>query len=141
MLTSISAVGWRWFYWLCTVVCGLIFLAVVFTFPETRFERALSMPVPEGVSVESSHTSSVFELAKTTAARAVNTENVEEPLPNHPFTTHTRSSYLQMLSLYSGTPKEPVLSIVIRPVFMVAYPAVLYVIIGCKTSQLCMRRN
>ncbi|PQE14259.1 MFS transporter protein [Rutstroemia sp. NJR-2017a BVV2] len=46
-----SHISWRWFFWLCTILQGVNFIAMVFFAPETRFRRGRSHPgTPTGVT-------------------------------------------------------------------------------------------
>lgn len=105
---------------------GVLFLAVLSLFPETRFERVLKLPLAPTVAAHSDD--AVFEKN----AASLDVEHLEENQHTSPKTTSV--SYFQMLKLFSGTPKESILSILVRSAFMLAYPAVLWTIIGCKSS-------
>ena len=111
LLTVYAATGWRWINWITVIAFGIIFVCVIFLFPETRFDRVysdnLSTPnvtentpgAAEKGSISGSspppveHKESTLEF-KQAASR--------EPRSN----SQTKASYIRGLSPWSGTAKH-----------------------------------
>lgn len=70
------------------------------------------------------------EMTKTAIA-SVDSEHLENNTPTAP--VYPTDTYWQMFKPWSGIKHDSVMSILIRPLFMLAYPAVIYGIVGCKS--------
>jgi hypothetical protein len=107
---TVLGLGWRWHKWIAFIITFVNFLAVLFFVPETRYERKQWAGSP---------TASNVALEKTATSQ---TEQVE---------TIPKKTYLQELSLWSGTPSgENLPKMFVRPLPMIAYPAVLFAFLG-----------
>ncbi len=98
--------------------------------PETRFERVLVMAEPEPAGGEPKATPSAAKMDKTAVSTASLSQHIEGE--GMEADSSPKKTYLQHLSLWSGTPSESFFSIFIRPVFMIGYPAVIWATIGCE---------
>lgn len=133
-LTACVALGWRWFSWLCTILCGILFVAIFFGVPETRFHRILIMPEVQESKPQNHGSQRDDEILKTAVAEPVESEHLEQST-SATFAGSPRKPYVQQLKLWSGVPKENFWAICMRPVFMIAYPAVIWSTISCKTAR------
>jgi MFS family permease len=116
----IDGAGWRWFSWFCAIISGMNFLAIFFFVHETRFNR-----IPqEAPSVQGSGS---FDKGSIPA-------HVEKVTSSSSSTdlVGVKKTFLQTLSLWSGTSKESYLSHFLRPFLLVVYPAVVWGILACK---------
>ena len=107
-------------------------LMFVFFFPETRFYRGHN---PLGQVNAAGTQSSV--LPSDTAKEediAIHREEIDsERNQNDSAPVTPRKSYLQELNPWSGiNPHETLLSLAIRPVPLLAYPACMYATLACK---------
>ena len=116
-------VGWRWFAWLSAIITGLNFAAIFFVVPESRFTR-----IP--VEATNSDPIEVFVDGDKGVATAM-----MEQLPTDQLQARTsgeKKTFLQNLSLWSGTTKESYFSHFLRPFLLVLYPAVAWATLACK---------
>ncbi|KAJ9605677.1 hypothetical protein H2200_009526 [Cladophialophora chaetospira] len=93
------------------------------------------MPEPATASVHLKSESTEQEMQKP-ATFATETEHLETQRASS--TATPKKTYLQQLKLYSGTPNEGIFGIIIRPFFMIAYPAVIWAIISYSISLACV---
>lgn len=117
---TVTAIGWRWFNWIATNLCGITFVAVILFVPETRFERQYDIGIAEGEDAEGESKSATVEV-----------EQVDSVTESH--NLPARKTYWQQLSLWSGTPADAsVFGIFFRPFPLLAYPAVLWGVLSCE---------
>jgi len=116
----IDGAGWRWFCWFCAIISGLNFLAIFIFVHETRFNRmpSNSASVRESGSSDKGFISEHVEKADSSSSSAE--------------LSGTKKTFLQNLSLWSGTSKESYLSHFLRPFLLIVYPAVVWGILSCK---------
>ncbi|KAF2476527.1 MFS general substrate transporter [Lindgomyces ingoldianus] len=120
----VQSLGWRWHKWIAVIFTAINFVAVLLFVPETRYNRdlgksrldastsGLASVSEEGFSVEKIKSSSVKEVARQPSSF---------PVPQVP-----KKTFLQELSLWSGTPKTNLVLMAIRPLPMIVYPAVIF---------------
>ncbi|KAI9813841.1 MAG: hypothetical protein M1827_003631 [Pycnora praestabilis] len=115
---TVSALGWRWYAWISTILTGVNFLSVFLFFPETRFDRRLDQQVdPETSIVEESKSLDKAPVASA-ITRGSGSQSSGESL-------RTRKSYLQELNPWSGIARgHSFLHLFMRPFPLVLYPAV-----------------
>lgn len=89
--------------------------------------------LPEG---HEEHTMVDMKTLETTTPVALDAEHVEMGGSTAASTTPRTTTYLQMLKLWSGTTDESILTVLIRPFPTLAYPAVIWAIVGCGFSTL-----
>lgn len=128
------ALGWRWFSWLCTIICGILFVAIFFLVPETRFERVELLARAGQPSIQAHSAPPEDEILKNAVDRRIEAEFLEQPSSNA--ASSRQKSYAQQLNLWSGVPNQSFFGLFMRPIFMIAYPAVIWSTISCKTIEL-----
>ena len=121
----VTASGWRWFNWMSTIIAGIIFVSVSLLVPETRFDRRQSDGSINLLAPAKDHD------------KKYSVEECEHHTDNataHSATTVTKKkSYLQQLSLWSGTAEGiNYASLFLRPFPLLLYPAVLWAMLSCK---------
>ena len=125
--SSSSDCGWVWFKRIMAIFTGVNFATVVLFAPETRFSRVLSIPTETDTSSTAIPDERPGEkVATDTAHEEECTASVVQPVP--------KRSYLQSLSLWSGTAQDGgILEIFIRPFALIVYPANFFAMISCKS--------
>ena len=123
----ITGLSWRWHKWIAFILTFINFLVVLFFCPETRYARSgvRTISASEGVS----HTSSSEDVVTTGKEVSANAKDVGETnqIP--------RKTFVQNLSLWSGTPKDTNLfKLFIRPLPLIVYPAVILSFLGFAVS-------
>jgi MFS family permease len=114
---------WRYIYWISVALIGTCTLLVIFTLPETEFDRRAVTAAESASScsdkVEVSHTETPL------SASAVKEAEMGIPTVQHPH--KQKRSYLSSLALYNGVyTREPFLKLFFRPVVLLALPPVLW---------------
>ncbi|KAL6241644.1 hypothetical protein RBB50_011426 [Rhinocladiella similis] len=120
--------GWVWFKRIMAIFTGVNFATVVLFAPETRFSRVLSIPTETDTSSTAIPDERPGEkVATDTAHEEECTASVVQPVP--------KRSYLQSLSLWSGTAQDGgILEIFIRPFALIVYPANFFAMISYAIS-------
>lgn len=119
-----TGVGWRWYKWLACVLSAINFACVVLFVPETRYSRE-----QQSSSNPSTPSEAVLENAEKTPVIA------STPAELHPIQEVKKRTWLQELSLWSGTPKDTNLfKLILRPFPLIVYPAVLLACLGYTVS-------
>lgn len=116
----IDGAGWRWFSWFCAIISGLNFLAIFAFVHETRFNR---IP-PEIAALPESGGSDKGFIPE-------NVEKINSSISSAEL-IGTKKTFLQNLSLWSGTTNESYLGHFLRPFLLIVYPAVIWGILACK---------
>lgn len=117
--------GWRWFAWICTIVTALNLAAVFLFVPETRFKRLGTASLVNRQAVDR------------------NTSDHEKDAPVHLETAdhagdmiaprEDRQPWFEALGIWLGSDSdEAFLKLLLRPLLLVAYPAVLCGILSCE---------
>lgn len=120
-----QTVGWRWFCWLCAIISGLNVLGFFFFFPETRFERVYTDSDLSVGSENSTMDKDVLEKSPVVEHAEVHSE-IE--------LTGVKKSYLQELDPTPRLSKTiDMKSLFVRPYALLAYPAVLWATVACKS--------
>jgi MFS family permease len=129
----IDRAGWRWFCWLCGIISCLNFLAIFFFVEETRFERGAA-PLPQLAceQLPEKLTANDTQEQHLEKANITTTENSPTTVDAGSELTGIKKSYLQTLSLWSGTSEQSFFSHFMRPYLMIVYPAVIWATITCK---------
>ncbi|CAK7218015.1 hypothetical protein SEUCBS140593_003400 [Sporothrix eucalyptigena] len=119
---TVTAIGWRWFNWIATILCGITFVAVVFFVPETRFERQYDRGIAESEDGQEGE-------SKTAAVEVEHVDShADASIP-------ARKSYWKQLSLWSGVPSDTnFFAIFFRPFPLIIYPAVLWGVLSYAMS-------
>ncbi|KAK7538432.1 major facilitator superfamily domain-containing protein [Phyllosticta citribraziliensis] len=135
---------WRYIYWVSVALIGATTALVIFTFPETEFDRSGLIPSPDSADTFKPELEAVDEeLAKVPSdskeeGRTWHLENTASnttaPVPKPPTTTsaHRRKpagqmTYWDTLRLYTGIhTREPMFKLFIRPVMLLLLPPVLW---------------
>jgi MFS family permease len=110
---------WRYIYWISAALIGTCTLLVIFTLPETEFDRR-SVAATESTSsasdkVEVSHNETPHSDPAVNAEMGVGVQQFQ------------KRSYLQALSLYSGVyTRESFLKLFFRPVILLLLPPVFW---------------
>ena len=128
----IPGVGWQYFLWLSTALTGFNFLTVILFVPETRFVRDIdcSMVGVENMIAESSKEQAV----------PVQIERAHPQTRSAEATTGVRRTWAQQLNPWSGVDNTTsFIELFLRPFPLIAYPAVIWAILGCrKHLYLCI---
>jgi MFS family permease len=123
----VTSLSWRWHKWIAFILTFINFLVVLFFCPETRYARSgiRTISASEGVSGTSS-SEDVTSTEKEVSANAKEVGDANQ-IP--------RKTFVQNLSLWSGTPKETNLfKLFIRPLPLIVYPAVILSFLGFAVS-------
>lgn len=104
---------------MCAIVSGLNFLAIFLLVPETRFDRTM-------------HSNASLEMSASEKGMSQIIEDVEEDNT----LIGTEKTFLQNLSLWSGTSNGSLLGHAMRPFLLCAYPAVVWSTIACALIHL-----
>lgn len=88
------------------------------------------MPAPSTFPGQEVHATIGAEAPEATPKLPLSAEHIEMDPTGASATQKTR--YLQTLKLWSGTPDAGILTVLIRPLPTLAYPAVLWAIVGCE---------
>ncbi|KAI9664638.1 MAG: hypothetical protein M1821_006084 [Bathelium mastoideum] len=120
--------SWRYIYWIATALIGALTILVVFTMPETAFNRYTAPvdPIAGGTGLTKDTNSEDHELAKPSQTTATKIETasedqtaIQEIKPKH--------SYLQALRLVHGTyTQDSLLKMFLRPIVLLSLPPVLW---------------
>ncbi|CAG9952770.1 unnamed protein product [Clonostachys rosea f. rosea IK726] len=104
---------WRYIYWISTALIGTCTILIIFTFPETTYDR-------------SEETEPAYCEREVGHKDANNTECVEWA-SGATHSTTTKNGYWQSLRIFSGRhTKESYFKLAMRPVVMLALPPVLW---------------
>lgn len=109
----VSKLSWRWHKWIAVILTALNFIAVVLFVPETRYQRG------ETSSSSSPATSQEHVVDEKTTASSFHRPS------SHSTRRLPTKSFLQNLSLWSGTPPTNLFKMFIRPFSLLLYPSVL----------------
>lgn len=113
-----KSLPWRYIYWIGTALLGCVAILVIFTFPETEFDRASAMRAPSETVAVNRHT---YDLKSEAGSGAVHIDDL--PVQSHP----PKRSYWSRLRIYSGIlTKEPWWKLCVRPLVLIGLPPVLY---------------
>lgn len=105
--------GWRYIYYVASALLGLIALLVVFTFPETTFDR---LAAPEAIVPDSNIRSSPSPSCKSHGSTQ-----------HHSYMIPEKRSYLDTLRLFGPAyTSESLLQIFVRPLVLILLPPVLW---------------
>ena len=121
----VQGLGWRWHKWISVILTAINFVAVLLFVPETRYDRSTitqsnidstsnlhqSLPEPKEVTEDEKKDS-------TLAVTPTYSSDTPQQLP--------KKTFLQDLSLWSGTASTNLLKMFIRPLPMFVYPSVIY---------------
>lgn len=117
----IQAAGWRWYYWLVTILAGIDVVLIFLFFPETGYRRNLhtSMDITHAID-DASFQSDEAEQEKIEKLRTVSTGNSTSAYPK-------KMTLMQELKPWS--PVDPDVNIVgafIRPWAVWAFPSMIW---------------
>ncbi|KAK4495099.1 hypothetical protein PRZ48_013426 [Zasmidium cellare] len=142
----VTGSSWRVQKWVAFGLVALNFLLVVLFVPETRYDRTELMKSPAS-STRSLSLDSESTPTKSEEPTAINDEtDIEKanaspvikavhPAHREPAVDIPKKTFLQELSLWSGLPKNTnLLKLFIRPLPMIAYPAVILAFLGFAVS-------
>jgi len=119
----VQGLGWRWHKWIAMILTAVNFLLVLFFVPETRYDRE---PIPS-VTPTPTPSSHNFPPPPPYGEKGMSNELLdrtrtsEDVLPQLP-----KKTFVQELSLWSGTTETNLLKTFARPLPMIAYPPVIY---------------
>lgn len=100
--------GWRWHKWIAVIFTAINFVAVVLFVPETRFDR--TSVVASDASTPISASDDAVDIEKSTpATMKVVRQPSDEAVPQVP-----KKTFVQDLSLWSGTPSTNVFKMFLR---------------------------
>ncbi|KAK7514488.1 major facilitator superfamily domain-containing protein [Phyllosticta citriasiana] len=137
---------WRYIYWVSVALIGATTALVIFTFPETEYDRSGLIPLPDsadsfkpGLEAIDEELARVPSDSKETEARAWHLEhtvsnNTTAPVPKPATTSRLhrkqpagKMTYWETLRLYSGVhTREPLFKLFIRPIMLLLLPPVLW---------------
>ncbi|KAE8448172.1 hypothetical protein EG329_009776 [Mollisiaceae sp. DMI_Dod_QoI] len=116
-------IGWKWTFGICAIFFGIFIFLVVFFVPETAYIRA---PIPERLASTITHASDSEKATGDVEKNEVTAtgKSTAESLPP----VEPKESYLHSLRFMSGRKytDAPFWKILIRPVVIFWYPAVLW---------------
>jgi MFS family permease len=133
----VQGLGWRWHKWIAVIFTAINFFAVLFFVPETRYHRddGLTAGVPLSRSESEGDPASdknIGELQKTVS-------HTRETQIDKYYSSQTsyqvpKKTFLQEMSLWSGTSETSILKMFARPFPMIVYPAVIFAFLGYAIS-------
>ena len=102
--------------------------------PETRYKRSYDTGIADEGNDSAASIQKDSTLPTPKRANVVELENNSNNLPQDRVAYPKKKSYIKQLSLYSGVPKDVnYFSIWVRPFPMIAYPAVIFGLLTCKS--------
>ncbi|PSN63239.1 MFS general substrate transporter [Corynespora cassiicola Philippines] len=113
----VEGLGWRWHKWIAVIFTGVNFVAVLLFVPETRYDRDTVITEQSDPTSDSEGELEKVASAEVTPIRTTPEENAPQ-LP--------KKTFVQDLSLWSGTPPTNLAKMFIRPFPMIVYPSVVY---------------
>ncbi|KAL9114595.1 MAG: hypothetical protein Q9227_001273 [Pyrenula ochraceoflavens] len=117
--------SWRYIYYVAVALIGALTLLVIFTFPETTFNRSLVASSGRGTSSLTHTEESKRALVHT--ARKDSESRMESPSSSSPAPLPSKMSYLRSLRIFTGTyTEESLFGIFLRPVILLSLPPVLW---------------
>ena len=125
--------------WIAFILCAVNWVTVMLFVPETRYARPLQAIESDGGIQHRAAPGSTEEHSPldSPVRKTVRSQSKEMPSspPTLPSEQIPKKSWRQELSLWSGIPKDTnFLELIIRPIPLVAYPAVLYSTLGYAVS-------
>lgn len=136
--------SWRWHKWLAVILTALNFLAVIFFVPETRYDRDFSksldvadhvaLALPSAAMDDPTFAFSAKEKGVQSKTTGTITPTSSDSGSDGPIQL-PKKTYLQQLSLWSGTPVNTnLVRLFFRPFPLIVYPAVFYAFLGYAVS-------
>ncbi|ORY19884.1 major facilitator superfamily domain-containing protein [Clohesyomyces aquaticus] len=115
----VQSLGWRWHKWIAVIFTSINFLTVLFFVPETRYDRDFSHTASSipSASASSSNLGTDVEKTGSASAKEVVTQSSSLQVP--------KKTFVQELSLWSGTSDANLAVMAVRPWPMIVYPAVI----------------
>lgn len=111
------------------ILTGINFLSVLFFVPETRYDRNVGISPATTISDTVLPSEDALEKAVSLTGRETPGSPVSEQVQA------PKKTYVQELSLWSGTPADTnLLKMFIRPFPLIVYPAVLFAFLGYAVS-------
>ena len=120
----IQNLGYRWTFWLCSILFGICMIGVVLFVPETSFRRG-QVQAP------------AYERKESSSDEKQSPEHAQEGElgGTGPEVPQYRMSYLSSLRIYTGRyTKAPLWKIFVRPFVVFWYPAVLWAFLAYGTT-------
>lgn len=137
----ITGSSWRVHKWHAFGATALNFLAVLFFVPETRYDRTCLDGEPvisssgESTPTPYADVDGLKQSSKDPEKTLVDYSTSVPPPYRTPSTPILKKTYRQELSLWSGVPKDTtLLKLFLRPLPMIAYPAVILAFLGFAVS-------
>lgn len=130
-----TGIGWRWHKWISFIFAIVNWIVVVLFVPETRYDRseaaisagAPASSLPASPPPEKHDARDATDSSPTMSDASDKEASIIGQLP--------RKTFIQDLSLFSGTPKnENILILFLRPLPLIAYPAVIFAFLGYAVS-------
>ncbi|XEV01600.1 hypothetical protein FSHL1_006887 [Fusarium sambucinum] len=123
---------WRYIYWVSVAIIGFCTILIIFTCPETRYDRsrAVDSPHKNAQDVEIINQSNKLEDIDSKNAHAGSVS------PGHSLRgTQTKRTYWQSLAIFSGIhTQEPFTKLFLRPIVLLALPPVLWATLVMSVS-------
>jgi len=124
----ITALGWRWHFWVTSIYAGIIVLSVFFFFPETQYYRAPMAPE--------------FAYANAAESPAEKEPTAQEVQESNTSPTPPKKSFFNELNPYSGInpgieKDTNFFTLFIRPWPLTVYPAVVYSFLVFSVNVAC----
>lgn len=143
---TLPALGWRWHKWMAAIFTAVNFLVVVFFVPETRYVRDFSkslgsndvdLTMRRGSGDEESdgtpNVTSIGEKDVHYSDRSARSPSLGQR-NSHGLAQIPKKTWLQEMSLWSGTPNTSILKLFLRPFPLIVYPAVIYAFLAYAVS-------
>ncbi|KAK4647839.1 uncharacterized protein QC761_104890 [Podospora bellae-mahoneyi] len=123
----VTGLSWRWHKWIAAMLTGINFVTVVLMVPETRYHR---------VEVTGEGGQQVSESEDNGQEKGKVRGDGEQGQQREGIVAVPKKSWVQELSLWSGTPKDDtsLWKMFLRPLPMFAYPCVIYSFLGYAVS-------
>ncbi|KAJ5832620.1 Major facilitator superfamily domain general substrate transporter [Penicillium riverlandense] len=108
--------SWQYIYWVASALIGAVTVLVIFTFPETTFDRQVEQQEDTVLSEEVE--------VKAGSQKSSASEHHESAALNE---TPTKESYISSLRLFNGSyTSESLFRIFLRPIVLIILPPVLW---------------
>ncbi|RMZ72263.1 MFS transporter [Pyrenophora seminiperda CCB06] len=118
----VTNLSWRWHKWITVILTAINFIAILLFVPETRYKREKINAVSDASGT--SNERKVLADGKD-PQYSIDDENVQQ-LP--------KKTWVQELSLWSGTSESNIAKTFLRPFPMIVYPAVIYAFLCYSVS-------
>ena len=103
----VTKLSWRWHKWIAVILTAINFIAVLFFVPETRYDREAAK------TAEIARIPSDFDIGDDKELTKADIKPIRRP-SDEPIQQVPKKTFVQELSLWSGTPSTNLFKMVLR---------------------------